>query len=110
MALPLIPKGVITLDIGNRLPCQAQGLRRVDRHCRRGFAVRQPVQNVDDMGFGSNACLKSQLNSTQHRLLVMLKNEGQDLDHLPVTARALKKLALQLPESFRQLGEWGAIA
>jgi hypothetical protein len=33
----------------------------------------------------------------------MLKNESQDLDHLPITARALEKLSLQLPEGVRQL-------
>ena len=100
MALPLIPKGVITLDIGNRLPCQAQGLGRVDGGSRRGFAVRQPVQNVDDMGFGGNAGLKSQFNSTQHRLLIMLKHEGQYLDHLPVATWAFEQLTLQPPEGF----------
>jgi hypothetical protein len=83
MALPLIPKGVIALDISDRLPCQAQGLRRVDRHCRRGFAVRQPVQHIDDMGFGGDTRLKGQFHGTQYRLLVMLEHEGQDLDHLP---------------------------
>ena len=73
MALPLIPKRVIALDIGDRLPCQAQGLRRVDRRCWRGLAVRQPVQNVDDMGFGGDTRLKSQLNGTQNGLFIMLE-------------------------------------
>src|SRR5271168_4042022 len=105
MALPPVAKGVIALDIGNRLPRQAQSLGRVDRGCRQGLAVRQPVQNVDDMGLGANTRLERQFNSTQHRLLVMLEHEGQDLDHLPVTARALEKLALQLLEGSWQLGE-----
>jgi hypothetical protein len=30
----------------------------------------------------------------------MLKNEGQDLDHLPVATSALEKLALQPPKGF----------
>jgi hypothetical protein len=110
MALPLIAKGVIAFDIGNRLPCQPKGLRRIDWRCRRGFAVRQPVQNVDDMGFGGNARFKRQFYGTQYRLLVMLKNESQDLDHLPITARALEKLSLQLPEGVRQLDKGCAIA
>ena len=103
MALSYIAQGVVALDIGNRFACQVQSLRCCDRGCRRGLAVRQPVQNVDYMGLGGNTCLKRQLHGAQHRLLVMLEHEGQYLDHLPITTGALEQLALQLPEGFRQI-------
>jgi hypothetical protein len=50
------------------------------------------MQNVDDMGLGCNARLERQFDGTQHSLLVMLEHESQNLDHLPVTTRALEKL------------------
>ncbi len=49
MALLPVAKGVIALDIGDRLLCETQGLGRVDGGCRRGLSIRQPVQNVDDV-------------------------------------------------------------
>jgi hypothetical protein len=62
------------------------------------------------MGLGGNARLKRQLDATQHRLLVMLEHEGQNLHYLPVAHWPFEKLALQLPEGFRQLGKWRAVA
>src|SRR5579871_422809 len=45
MALPLIPKGVIALDIGNRLPCHAvaeQPVPQIDPGQRRGQLTQIP--------------------------------------------------------------------
>ena len=50
------------------------------------------------MGLGGNARLQRQLDRTQHRLLVMLQHQRQDLGHLPVPAGPTQKLALQLLE------------
>ncbi len=105
-----VTQGVVTLDIGHWLPRQAQSLGRVDRRCRRRFTVGQPVQNVDDMGLGRKARLERQFHSAEHGLLVMLEHQGQDLDHLPVAARAAQELTLPLPEGFGQLGEGRAVA
>ena len=46
------------------------------------------------MGLGGNIVCQSHLDSAQNRLLVMLQNKSKDLDHLPVTARVLEKMAL----------------
>lgn len=37
--------------------------------------------------------------------LIVLENERQDLDPLPVTIKHLEKLALHLPEGFLQFGK-----
>ena len=110
MALPPVTKVIIAFDICHGLARQPQCLGRVDGRSWRCLAVRQPVQNVDDMGLGGNARLKRQLHGTQHSLLVMLEHEGQDLDHLPVAPWAFEQLALQLPEGIGQFGKRRAIA
>ena len=43
-------------------------------------------------------------------MLVVLKDKGQDFDHLPVAARPLEKVALQALEGFWQIDEGRAIA
>ncbi len=37
----------------------------------------------------------------EHGLLVVLQDEGEDLDHLAVTAGRLEQMVLQLPEGQR---------
>ena len=68
------------------------------------------MQHVENMGLGSDTGFQSQLDRAQHSLLVMMQNERQDLDHLPVAAWALEQMTLQLPEGFRHLEKGGAIA
>src|SRR5690606_6366871 len=46
----------------------------------------------------------------EHRLFVMMENQSQNLDHLPVTARLAQQGVLELPEAFGHLGKRGAIA
>jgi hypothetical protein len=62
MALPPVTKVVISFDVCHWLARQAQGLGRVERRCGRRFAIRQTVQNVDDMGFGGDTRLKRQFD------------------------------------------------
>jgi hypothetical protein len=54
------------------------------RHKSRGFGY--------SIEGGANRAFT--LDSAQNRLLVMLQNKSKDLDHLPVTARVLEKMAL----------------
>lgn len=74
------------------------------------------------MGLGGNTGFKGQLDSAQHSvlahppdglrcliLLIMVQNQGEYLHHLPVTARALQQVALQLSERWRKLDERRAI-
>ena len=50
------------------------------------------------------------LDGREHGLLVVLENEGQNLDHLAVAARRLEHALLQGPEGRRQFGERRAVA
>ena len=62
------------------------------------------------MRLGRRAGLQRQFDGGEHGLLVMLEDEGQDLDHLAVAARRLEHALLQSPEGRRQLGEGRAVA
>lgn len=62
------------------------------------------------MGLGGNAGSQCQFDRTQHRLLIVVQNQREDIDHLPVAAGVLEKVRLQLPEGIGHLGEGGAIA
>src|SRR3546814_4552524 len=62
------------------------------------------------MGLGGNTCFQRQLDSTEHRLLVMVQDQRQDIDHLPVAAGVSEKVGLQLPERIGHLGKGRAVA
>ena len=109
MTQPSIAKRIIPPDIGERFLGQAQRLGCVDRGCRRGLAIGQPVQNVEDVGLGSNARLKRQFARAKHGLFVVLQDERQDLGHLSIAAGATQELALQLLERIGQLRERRAV-
>ena len=91
-----LPEHVIANDIGLRLLHQAQGLRRIDRRCWRRLAVDKAMQHVENVGLGGDTGFQSQLDRAQHSLLIVMQNERQDLDHLPVAAWALEQMTLQL--------------
>src|SRR3546814_3884405 len=74
------------------------------------LAVEQPVEDVEDMGLGRHASFQRQFDGTEHRLLIMLQDQREDLHHLPVTAGALEQEALQLPEGLGHLGKGRAVA
>jgi hypothetical protein len=59
---------------------------------------------------GRRASLQRQFNGGEHGLVVMLEDQGQNLDHLAVAARRFEHALLQGPEGRRQLGEGRAIA
>ena len=105
-----LPEIVVALDVGDRLTPQAKGLGRIYRRCWWCLAVSQPVQDVEDMGLGGNPCLQSQLDRAENRLLIMLQHQCQNLDHLPVPARALEQGPLELPEGIGHLYERRSIA
>ena len=50
-----------------------------------------------------------QFDGTQHRIFIMVQNEGKNLHHLPVAPGLLEKMLLQPPERFRQFGERRAV-
>ena len=68
------------------------------------------MQHVENVGLGGDTGLQSQLDRAQHSPLVVMQNERQDLDHLPVAAWSLKQMTLQLPEGFGHLEKGCTIA
>ncbi len=60
------------------------------------------AEGGSDMGLSGNACIESHLNRTEHSLLIVLSDKGEDLHHLPVTPGPLQ-MALQLPEGVWQV-------
>ena len=62
------------------------------------------------MGLGCHALGQGQFHCGQHGLFVVLENQGEDVDHLPITAGLAQHLLLQLPEGRRELGKGRAIA
>ena len=57
-------------------------------------AVDQPMQNVQNMRLGRRSVAERQFDGTQHRLLIVVQDEGQDLHHLPVASGLLEKMLL----------------
>jgi hypothetical protein len=99
--LPSFAQGVIPLDVGLRLGGQGQSLRRLYRRRIHGLSVDQPMEQVQDMRLGRDASLQRQFDGGEHGLFVMLKDQGEDLDHLAVAARRLEHALLQSPEGGR---------
>lgn len=88
---------IVAFDICFRLPAQVQRLRRFQR-LKRAFPVNDAVQDVQHMGLCRNSLRQCLLDGSQNCLLIMMHNQGEDIDHLPVTARLAQKMFLQLAE------------
>src|SRR3546814_8840273 len=73
----LSTQGIVSCHIGLWLAVQGQRLRGIDPGWVPVLAVDQPVQQVQDMGLGGNTCFQRQLDSTAHRLLVMVQDQRQ---------------------------------
>lgn len=103
------PQTIVTLDIGLGLATQVQRLGGVDGWAF-GLTIDQAMQNVQDMGFGRDTFRQGQLNRGQHRLLIVMKNQGQDIDHLAIAAGAAQHLLLQALEGGWQFHEGRPVA
>ena len=110
MALILAAQRIVTRHVGLGLLAQDQSLWRIDRRDLCALAVDQTVQEVEDVGLGRDARVECDLNGTQHRLLVVMQHQRQDLHHLPVAARVLEQVALQSPECLGQIDERRSVA
>ena len=62
------------------------------------------------MGLGGNARRQRHLDGTQDRLLIVMKNQGKDLDHLAVAPGTPGQQRLQAPEGLRHLGKGSSVA
>lgn len=105
-----MPQAIIALDIGLGFTQQGQRLWRIDVGTVGRFAVDQPVQQVQHVRLGCHACIQSLFHSPGDDLFVVMKDEGEDIGHLAVTAGAAKRLVLQLSKGQRQFQEGRTIA
>lgn len=103
-------QAVIALHIGLWLTAQGQGLRGIEGRPANDLSIDQPVQEVQHMGLGRHALGQGQFHRGKHGLFVVLKNQGENVDHLAVPAGFAQHLLLQLPERWRELGKGRAIA
>ena len=104
-----VPQRIVALNVGPWLLAQHEGLRRIDDRGH-ATAVSQPVQDVEDVGFGGDAVLKRQFHRAQHRLLVVLQHQGQDVHDLPVAPWSLQQPCLQPAKRLGHLGKRSAVA
>ena len=61
------------------------------------------------MGLGWHAFGQGQFNGGENGLLIVLEHQGEDIDHLAVTAGLAQHMILQLSEGRRQFEEGSAI-
>lgn len=94
-------QAVVTGDIGLRLMLQDQRLWCVEWRAIDGLAVDQPVEEVQHMRLCRHARFQGHLHGGKDRLLVVMQDEGKDVDHLAITARLAQHVILQLPERLR---------
>ena len=87
--------------------CAVLFLNRKRSH---GLFVDQPVEQVEDMGLARCSGLQRQLDGGEHRLLVMLENEGQDFNHLTIAAWRSQQTLLQGAKRLRQFCKRRAVA
>src|SRR5579863_8611387 len=108
--LPDLAQGIIAFNVGPGFVGQRQGLRGGDHRRSGGLAVDQPVEPIEDVGFGRHAILQRQFHRHQHGLLVMVKHQSQDLYHLPIATNTAQEVLLQSLEGLGQFQERGTVA
>ena len=96
-------QAIIAFDIGLWFALQDQRLWRIDVRPTDRLSVDQAVQKVQYVGFGCDALSQGHFHGDQHGLFVVMQNQRQDIDHLPVTTRLAKHEVLQLFEGWREL-------
>ena len=57
------------------------------------------------MGLGRHALGQGEFHGGQYGLLIVLQDERENIDHLPVSTRTAQHLILQLPEGHGQFRE-----
>jgi hypothetical protein len=105
-----LPQRVVAPHIGFGLFAKAQGLWSIDWGSRWCLPINQAMQDIENMGFGSDPVLECDFNSAQDSLFVMVQDKGQDFDHFVVTPKPLEQLCLQLAEGLWHFQEGGTIA
>lgn len=109
MASLRLSQGVVSFNISLGFIGERQCLRGIEGWRREGFAVNEPMQQVQHMRLGRNARLQRHVDGRQDCLLVVLQDERQDIDHLPIAPRLLEQVLLQGPECIGKLDERCAV-
>lgn len=82
----LRPQTVVSFDIHFWFAAQSQCLWDVDVRPTNRLSVDQTMKKVQHRGLGGDALGNGHFHGDPHRLFIMVQNQRQDLDHLPVTA------------------------
>src|ERR1700759_5187230 len=108
--LPSLAQPIVAFDVGLWFGGEGQSIRRLHGWWVHRLSVDQAVQQVQNMRLRWRAGLQRPFDGGEHGLLVVLENQGEDLDHLAVAAWRLEHALLQSSEGEREFGEWRAIA
>lgn len=111
MALvPDLSQIVIAIDVGLWSRFQGQGTWRIDHRMVGLLAVNQPVKQVQNVRLGRHPGFQRQVYGTQNGVFVVVENQRQDIDHLPITALFAQHVVLQTAEGFWHLSERRTVA
>lgn len=70
-------------------------MRRVNLGANGGLTIDQAVQKTQQMRLGHHARIQRQVHGLSDDLLVVMKNESKNIDHLPAHAGEAKHLVVQ---------------
>ena len=103
-------QAIISCDIGLWLIAQHQSRWRCHIWLVGRGAIHQPVEQVQNVGFGWNAGLQYHFHRTKHGLLIVMQHQRQDIDHFSIPAGLAQHLILQLSEGIRHLDKRSPVA
>jgi len=76
---------IVTFSVSDRLSVDGQRRRRLQPD--RTWFIQQVTQAVEDVGLGQHAGLNRLAYRLLNELLIVLQHQGQNIGHLPITAR-----------------------
>ena len=78
---------IVTFSVSDRLSVDGQRRRRLQPG--RTWFIQQVAQSVKDVGLGQHTTLDGLAHSLLDEALIVLQHQGQNIGHLPITARLL---------------------
>jgi hypothetical protein len=87
--MAVAPEFVIACGVRQRFGNQLQRWRRLKSFRSPGFF--QSAEAVQDVLFGGLPSFQGLGDSPLYLLLIMEQHQGEDVDHLPIAARALQQ-------------------
>ena len=68
------------------------------------------MQHVQHVRLGGDACLECHLDGKEHGIFIVLQDQSENLDHLPIAAPPFEQVLLQRSEGLRQFGKGRTVA